>query len=213
MMKQVFLLALALTVFVGCDRGNREVEMRDSTIVTRTDDGGSTDIDTPPQPSTQDTQSTSQPVSDLPAVVPPLAPERLETYLPSLDGYTAGEIERETRIRPNLKVSKAWRTYTNGDKKVRVTINDFAYVPSQYTPFEQYRGEYLQDDNLERTEATRLSGYETIQTWLKKENRAELTIFPGKRYVVQVTADGMSSVNEARAIAEKIDLSALESLQ
>jgi hypothetical protein len=121
-------------------------------------------------------------------------------------------VQKETRIRSNMKVSKASRVYKNGDKKVTVTINDYAYVPSQYMPYEQYRGEYLQDDNIERTESTRISGYEAVQTWLKKENRAEITLFPGKRYVVQVTADGVNDVSEARRILDGMNLSGLESL-
>jgi hypothetical protein len=145
--------------------------------------------------------------------VDPVEPDRLAAFLPSIDGYTAEDIQKETRIRSNMKFAKASRVYKNGDKKVTVTINDYAYVPSNYLQYEQYRGQYLQDDNIERTESTRISGYEAVQTWLKKENRAEITLFPGHRYIVQLTADGMNDVSEARRVLDGMDLSGLEGLK
>lgn len=213
MTKQFFILGLVLLVCAGCESGSREISQSDTTTITHTEKERpsvpSTDAGTPQQ----DTQLVAPPLSDLPPVTTPLPPDRLASFLPNLDGYTAEELQTETRIRSNMRVSKAWRVFKNGDKKVTVTINDFAYVPSQYIPYEQYRGEYLQDDNIERTEASRIGGYEAIQTWLKKENRAELTVFPGKRYVVSVTADQMNSVDEACKLAESVNLRGLEGLE
>jgi hypothetical protein len=216
MLKRSLFVFIGLLLLASCRDGNRQVEVSDSTSVTRTehpssdktDDSKPVDIGTP----NQDTASHGT-TSDLPPVATPVEPDRLASFLPQLDGYTPEDVQKETRIRPNMKVSKATRVYKNGDKKVTVTINDYAYVPSQYLPYEQYRGEYLQDDNVERTESTRISGYEAVQTWLKKENRAEITLFPGKRYVVQLTADGMNDVSEARRVLDAMNLSGLEDLQ
>jgi hypothetical protein len=216
MLQRSLIVFLGLFLLASCRDGNRQVEVSDSTSVTRTehpssdkiDDSKPVDIGTPSQDTTAEVV-----VSDLPPVVSPLSPYLFHSYFPTLEGYNASEIDNETRIRPNLKISRASRIYKSGDKTIKITINDFAYIPTQYAPYTQYRGEYLQDDNIERTESTRISGYEAIQTWLKKENRAEITLFPGKRYVVQLTADGMNDVSEARRVLDGMNLGGLEGLQ
>lgn len=206
---------VALSLLSSCRSGEQQVHETDSTTVTTTErernDGNATTI--PDQTPTLDTSAATPAVNNLPPVATPVEPDRLSAFLPELSGYTADDVQKETRIRSNMKVSKASRVYKNGDKKVTVTINDYAYVPSQYMPYEQYRGEYLQDDNTERTEATKISGYEAVQTWLKKENRAEITLFPGKRYVVQIVADQMNDVAEARRILDGMNLTGLEGLE
>lgn len=208
------IICSALFTLASCRDGNRRVEVSDTTTVTRTETPTGQKESTPIEVGTPDQDTTSHvATSDLPPVVSPLDPDRLASFLPSIDGYTPEDVQKETRIRSNMKVSKASRVYKNGDKKITVTINDDAYVPSQYLPYEQYRGEYLQDDNVERTESTRISGYEAVQTWLKKENRAEITLFPGKRYIVQLNADGMNDISEARRILDGMDLTGLEGLK
>jgi hypothetical protein len=47
----------------------------------------------------------------------------------------------------------------------------------------------------------------------KHEPHAELTVFPGTRYVVQITMDGAETINDVRRIAESMDLKGLEALQ
>jgi hypothetical protein len=214
MLKRSLVCGFALLAFASCKDGNRQVETSDSTTVTRTETPTGSNSDNKPVEIGTPDQDTASHVatSDLPPIVSPLSPYLFHAYFPTLEGYSASDIDNETRIRPNLKISRASRTYKNGDKTITITINDFAYVPSQYAPYAQYRGEYLQDDNIERTESTRISGYEAIQTWLKKENRAEITLFPGKRYVVQVTADGVTDVSEARRILDGMNLTGLEGL-
>lgn len=204
----VLIAALGLS---ACRDTERTTTTTDSLSVTGRSDDNEIPEPKVEDPLTTDTVSTSELKSDLPPATDPVSPDRLSSYLPSLDGYTAEDVQKETRIRSNVRLSRATQVFKQGEKKFTVTVNDFAYVPSNYTPFEQFRsGSYLQDDSEERTEKTTLGGYEAVQTWLKKQNRAELTIFPGKRYVVQVVGDNLTSVNEARMIAEKIDLRAIE---
>ncbi len=212
MLKRSLVLGFSLLMLGSCRDGNRQVETTDSTTVSRTETP-KTGSDDPIEVSTPAPDTSSRVATAPLTPVDPLEPDRLASFLPSLDGYTAEDIQKETRIRSNMKFAKASRVYKNGDKKITVTINDYAYVPSNYLQYEQYRGQYLQDDNIERTESTRISGYEAVQTWLKKENRAEITLFPGNRYIVQLAADGMNDVSEARRVIDGMDLSGLEGLK
>jgi hypothetical protein len=153
------------------------------------------------------------PISDLPPIATPITPDRLGNFLPKLEGYTPGEMETETKIRKDFASSKVGRTFTKDPVKLLLEINDYAYVPFLYQPFDQYKTRYLQDDNDERTETTEISGYHAVQTWEKKGLRATIFLFPGKRFVVKLVADNIKDISAARAVLEQMDLRGLEHLQ
>ena len=208
------LLFVAVCHLCSCRSADRTDITTDSTITTQRSDETTIEAPATPEPRQDTTNTGGGSSSALPPPVEPLSPERLDDFLPKLDNMTAEEVQHETRIRSNLRLSRASQVFRSGDKKFTVTINDFAYMPANYAPYEQFRtGNYLQDDNLERTELTRVSGYETIQTWLKKENRAELTTFPGNRFVVTVVGDNLADVREARMVLEQTNLRELEAQQ
>ncbi len=152
--------------------------------------------------------------SALPPMAKAVEPARLMTYLPKMAGWgLSGEIEHEFQIRDNFNRSRVAQTYTLGAKKVRVEINDFAYVPYLYEPWQKFKSNYLDDDNIARTETTILSGYHAVQTMEKHDPHASVSVFPGNRYVITITMDGADNINDARHIAESMDLRGLESLQ
>jgi len=152
--------------------------------------------------------------SALPPMAKAIDPMRLSTYLPKLTGWSlSGEMEHEIQIRDNFNRSRVAQTYTLGAKKVRVDINDFAYVPYLYEPWQKFKGNYLDDDNVARTETTTIANYHAVQTMEKHDPHASVSVFPGNRYVVTITMDGADDINDARRIAELMDLRGLELLQ
>jgi hypothetical protein len=155
----------------------------------------------------------AKPKSDLPPIAIPISPDRLAQFMPKMDGFAAGELQQETKIRKDNNSSKAARMFTEDGKKITIEINDFAYVPFLYGPFEQYRDAYLDDNNDERTETTTIGGYHAVQTWEKKSYAATIFVFPGKRFVVKLQADGIQNVGDARSILESMNLKGLEALQ
>ncbi len=170
-------------------------------------------VDTMLKHTTADTTAIAHPVNDLPPIASPIPPEKLATFLPPMDGYTASELQQESKVRKNFSSSKVERTFTKGPVKIVLEIDDFAYVPFLYSPFEKYKDTYLDDDNVERTETTTIKGYHAVQTWEKQSKGALITLFPGKRYVVRLTSDGLNSIDEARSILQGMNLSGLETLQ
>jgi len=152
--------------------------------------------------------------SNLPPMAKAIDPDRLATFLPNMPGWTTGgDVQKELQIRENFNRSRVTQTYTKGSKKVKVQIDDFAYIPYLYDPWLKFKPPYLDDNNDERTESTTLAGYRAVQSWEKKEPHGELTVFPGNRYVVSVVEDGADNINEVRQIAESMDLKGLEGLQ
>lgn len=152
--------------------------------------------------------------SALPPMAKAVEPAKLAQYLPKMAGWgLSGEMEHEFQIRDNFNRSRVAQTYTSGAKKVRVEINDFAYVPYLYEPWQKFKSNYLDDDNIARTETTIVAGYHAVQTMEKHDPHASVSVFPGNRYVITITMDGAENINDARRIAESMDLKGLESLQ
>ncbi len=150
----------------------------------------------------------------LPPIARAVTPDRLAEFLPNMTGWaTQGELQKELHIHDSINFSRAWQAYTSGTKTVTIQINDFAYVPSYYTPYQKYKGTYLEDNNNERVETTTISGFPAIQTMEKKSPHAEIVVLPGNRYVVVIVEDGENDVNEVRRIATSINLKGLETLQ
>ncbi len=163
---------------------------------------------------TQDTSKAKADTSNLPPMAKAIEPARLAKFLPALPGWThQGDTVKEIQIRENFNRSRVAVTWVNGTKKLKIQIDDFAYVPYLYDPWHKFKGEYLDDNNDDRTETTTIAGYHAVQSMEKKDPHGEITLFPGNRYVVSITEDGADNINEIRRIAESMNLKGLETLQ
>ncbi len=152
--------------------------------------------------------------SNLPPMAKAIEPDRLAAFLPNLPGWTPqGDTIKEIQVHENFNRSRAALNYVNGSKKLKIQIDDFAYVPYLYDPWQKFKGIYLDDNNDERTETTTIAGYRAVQSMEKKEPHGEITLFPGNRYVVSIVEDGADNINEVRRIAEAVNLKGLEALQ
>jgi hypothetical protein len=152
--------------------------------------------------------------STLPPIAKAIEPNRLAGFLPKMVGWNpTGELQKEIQVRDTFNRSRVSQSYEMGTKKVKVQIDDFAYVPYLYAAWTKFRGTYLDDNNDERTETAMLGNYRIVQSMEKKDQHGEITVFPGNRYIVTITEDGAENINEVRKIAESMDLKVLEILQ
>lgn len=201
-----FLVIVALLVATGCRRNPEPLPFSFDSIRS----GDSTGLKPPDTAKSKATDTVSPPAVPMAKAI---EPSRLAQYLPKMTGWTlSGEMEHELQLRDNFNRSSVGQIYTQGAKKVHVVINDFAYVPYLYEPWQKFKGNYLDDDNVSRTETTSVAGYRAVQSMEKHEPHAELTAFPGNRYVVTITMDGAETINDVRHIAEGMDLRGLEAL-
>jgi len=208
---------LVISMLAGC-RMHEKVTMSDTSKDSLHPTGASpahmpSQVDTAMKHATVDSNAIAHPPSDLPPIATPIASEKLAQFLPTMDGYIAGELQHEMKIQKNFSSSVVSRTYTKGDIKTTIEIDDYAYVPTLYEPFTKFKDAYLDDDNVERTETTTIKGYHAVQTWEKQSHGAQITLFPGRRYVVKVTSDGIPNIDAARTIVESMNLKGLEALQ
>ena len=163
---------------------------------------------------TLDTTKAKADTSNLPPIAKAIEPDRLALFLPTLSGWThEGDTLKEIQIRENFNRSRVALNFVNGTKKLKIQIDDFAYVPYLYDPWQKFKGIYLDDNNDERTETTTIAGYRAVQSMDKKEPHGEVTLFPGSRYVISIIEDGADNINEVRRIAESMNLKGLEMLQ
>ena len=198
---------IILLIAGGCRREQQPLPLSMDTIRAGSDTSGLKPADT-----SHARVDTSK--STLPPMAKAVDPMRLMTYLPKMVGWSlSGEMEHEYQVRDNFNRSKVAQSYTMGAKKLKVEINDFAYVPYLYDGWQKFKGNYLDDDNTARTETTTIGGYHAVQTMEKRDPHASLTVFPGNRYVVTIVFDGAESINDARHVAESMDLKGLEMLQ
>jgi hypothetical protein len=207
-MKYFLPLCIILSIASGCGH-NEQLPMSLDTLRPSMDTAG---MKPPAKDSVPQKIDSSQ--TNLPPIAKAIEPDRLASFLPTLPRWTPqGEMQKEIQIRENFNRSRIAQNFVNGTKKLKIQIDDFAYVPYLYDPWQKFKGTYLDDNNDERTETTVIAGYRAIQSMEKKEPHGEITLFPGSRYVVSITEDGAENINEVRRIAEQMNLKGLETLQ
>ena len=207
-MKYLFALCILLSIASGCRRNDQLPSSLDS-LRPITDSSAL-------RPPARDTiqLKTDSTQSALPPMAKAIEPDRLATFLTAPPSWTAqGEIQKEIQVRDNFNRSRVVETFVNGTKKLKIQIDDFAYVPYLYDPWQKFKGTYLDDNNDERTETTVIAGYRAVQSIEKKEPHGEITLFPGTRYVVSIIEDSAANINEVRRIAEQMNLKGLENLR
>jgi hypothetical protein len=201
-------LSVACMLWNGC-RHDEQLPISLDTLRPSVDTAG---MNPPAKDSAQPKADSTQ--SNLPPMAKAIEPDRLATFLPTLSGWTPqGEMQKEIQIRDNFNRSRIAQNFVNGTKKLKIQIDDFAYVPYLYDPWQKFKGTYLDENNDERTETTIIAGYRAVQSMEKKEPHGEITLFPGSRYVISITEDGAENINEVRRIAEQMNLKGLETLQ
>ncbi len=203
------LVLMTLSVaWIGCNR-TASIPMSLDTLHPSPDTFG---MKPPAVETTKVTADTGQ--LALPRITRAVDPGQLAAFLPPMVGWTPqGELQKELSVRDSMNLSRVWQTYIMGADTAIVEINDYAYVPSLYAPYQKYMGTYLEDNNTERVETTAVSGFRAVQTMEKKVPHAQMVIFPGNRYVVVISENGTNDVNDLRRIGESLNLRGLAALQ
>lgn len=207
-LKYLVLCASVSVIAFGCNR-TASIPMSVDTLHPVPDSFG---LKAPVVETTLVTGDTNVPA--LPPIARAIDPTQLATFLPPMTGWKAfGELEKELSVHDSVNLSRVWQSYIMGGDTVTIQINDFAYVPSLYMPYQKYKGTYLEDNNNERVETTNISGFQAAQTVEKKSMHTELLVFPGNRYVVVMTESGSNDINDLRRVAQAMNLKGLQALQ
>jgi hypothetical protein len=140
----------------------------------------------------------------------------LEAYLPQISGYTNEAGPKGSQMNtPGLgSWSQAEQEYQNGDKRVEVQIMDYNAAHQAFIGLTSMYGlgmSYEDDDKKQGgvdIGVKDVKGYETIY---KKDNRSELVLVVGDRFVISLKSDGNNDENFLRSIAKDMKLQELAS--
>ncbi len=138
----------------------------------------------------------------------------LEAYLPEISGYTKeGEPKGSQMNMPGMgSWSTAEQAYTNGDKKIKVTLMDYNAAFQAFSMMTAvFKMGYSMEDGDKKQDATDLgikdvAAYETIY---KKDQRAEMAVVAGDRFLIQINSDGSNDPQLLYSTAKGMKLSDL----
>lgn len=150
------------------------------------------------------------------AEMKPVDPVSFEKLLPLLPkppaGYKTDDKPRgETTEFGEFKHSFVEQTYRKDDMTLTVKIHDAAQISALYASFSI--AAMLNRTTTEGHEkGVTIDGNPGIDKYSKANQRAELTVMVGKRFLVDIHADGVSP-DFARTVYSSIDLKALMALK
>lgn len=135
--------------------------------------------------------------------------EALEKSLPEVSGWTRGTPKGSSTTMP-FAMSQSEAEYRNGDQRIEISIVDTALNQALLTPMSMFLAAGYSErssDGFKR--GTMVKGEPGFEEWNSQNNRAEVTVVVGKRFVVSAKGRGVSGVEPVRAAVEQVDFAGL----
>lgn len=143
--------------------------------------------------------------------------KELEQYLPAtVEGYTPGELKGQSQKMSGLAFSTAERTYTKGpEEDVEVSLIDYNGSNSLYQGAAAMMSlgiEQEDDEHIVGPSAVKADGVKGMDTFYKKDGRAEMTLAVGGRFLLTLKAGKQKDMALLKSVAESMDLEKLAKL-
>ena len=143
--------------------------------------------------------------------------KELEQYLPAtVDGYTPGELKGQSQKMSGMAFSNAERTYTKADgDDVEVSLVDYNGSNALYQGAAAMMSlgiEQEDDEHIAGPTAVKADGVKGMDTFYKKDGRAEMTLAVGGRFLLSLKAGKQKDMALLKAVAEGMDLEKLAKL-
>jgi hypothetical protein len=140
----------------------------------------------------------------------------LESYLPQISGYTSESGPKGSQMNtPGLgSWSQAEQEYQNGEKRVNVQIMDYNAAHETFIGLTSLYGlgmSYEDDEKRQGSVDLGVSDVKAYETIYKKDNRSELAVVIGDRFMVNLKSDGNNDENFLRSVAKDMKLQELAS--
>lgn len=144
--------------------------------------------------------------------VAPVSFKVLIDYLPkSVPGMKEEEPRGETSSAGQWQYSQAEAHYrgTSGNQSAKVSVADYANIPTLYAPIQMVMSMNLNQESTEGYERNeQIGGFPAHERWRKDGQSDEVMILVGNRFVVTTTTHGVGE-GSAQKVAESIDLKGL----
>ncbi len=145
--------------------------------------------------------------------VSPVAFQALQTQLPKVSGWEMGEPEGERMTMP-MPFSQIEADYRKGDANVDVRIVDTGMAQMLVAPWSMMiAAGYSKESSDGYEKATTIGGNPAVEKWSKRDNRGELNILVGKRFMITVEGRDLSGIQDVQAFASAMDFAAIAALK
>ncbi|MBL7699863.1 MAG: hypothetical protein JNK79_16970 [Chitinophagaceae bacterium] len=138
-----------------------------------------------------------------------IAYKDLETYLPEISGYTkdGGPKGNQTNMPGLGSWSQTEQSYTNGDKRIKISIADYNSSQMAFTSVTAlYKLNISSEDDTKKEGSVDLgmkdvAGYETVY---KERPEASLAVIAGDRFYINIESDGSNDIDQLKSIGKDI---------
>ena len=143
--------------------------------------------------------------------------KELQQFLPiSVSGYTPGELKGDSQKMSGMAFSSAERTFTKApDEEVEVSIMDYNGSNALFQGAAAMMSlgiEHEDDEQVAGPTAVKADGVKGIDTFYKKDGRAEMTLAVGARFLLTLKANKQKDMALLKSVAEEMDLEKMAKL-
>ena len=138
----------------------------------------------------------------------------LQGYLPEVDGFTKRGGPKGNQM--NMPGMGSWsqteQAYEGGEKSVDITLMDYNGAFGAFSGATAlYSMGFSQEDDQKRSQSTDLGikGVAAYETVYKQDQRAELVVVVGDRFLIQLETDGTNDVDLLKKAARSMKLEEL----
>ncbi|MEM6614449.1 MAG: hypothetical protein AAF652_19820 [Cyanobacteria bacterium P01_C01_bin.72] len=143
--------------------------------------------------------------------VEPVSFKELLKYLPSApQGWQAEEAEGETNSFANYSISQVSQAYVNGDKKMEVSIFDWAFNSALYTPF-LLSTEFSQESTAGYNKGIKINDIPGREEFDYSRQAGSLNLLVNSRFLVQIDGDNIDE-QELREWWKLVDYQSLNKI-
>jgi hypothetical protein len=145
--------------------------------------------------------------------VDPVAFKTMQTYLPAMAGWEMREPRGERMTMP-MPYSETSARYRKGEVTVNVKIMDTGLSPMLITPLTMMLTTgYSKETSDGYEKATTINGNPAREEWHSRDNRGELNVLLGKRFIVTVDGHDLSDIKDLHAFTSAMDFNAIAALK
>ncbi len=134
---------------------------------------------------------------------------RLQALVPTLDGWTRGDVRAQTITEPEAATT-ATASYTRNEGRLDLEISDTGGTSSMLESLGAMAGS---DINREVAngyfKGTTVAGHPAVESWNTVDRLGELTVLVGNRFIVHVGGRALDDAAPMRALVERIALGEL----
>ncbi len=134
----------------------------------------------------------------------------LAGFLPgSIAGFTKQNPENTDMSMAGMNYSLAKSDYVSGDNKISVTILDYNHNMGLSAAYSMFLNGFHVENNDELTESQKIGDYPGWISLKKKDNSGTVGVVVNDRIYVIIEATHATSIDDLKAIAQKVDLAGI----